>query len=218
MLEDVDLAIQTPSRRNDDKERTFYLQTIQSVVQGFNDFMVRNLEQLCFVVPTYADILVLFISQTQSRRIIQVMIVCFQQFLQKIGQLLSADMWKELVETFCLCFQQSVPVNLVEEVESFISLHETKSSDASESHKETFRKRISENEVNLELGLSRCLVQLFVVNTLKDALDSSYDKFSVEDGARVLETLQASYEFSRQINGNFNNCLKLQRVDQMAGL
>lgn len=28
MLEDIDLAIQTPSRRNDDKERTFYLQTI----------------------------------------------------------------------------------------------------------------------------------------------------------------------------------------------
>ena len=28
MLEDIDLAIQTPGRKNDDKERTFYLQTI----------------------------------------------------------------------------------------------------------------------------------------------------------------------------------------------
>ena len=43
MLEDIDLAIQTPSRKNDDKERTFYLQTIQVVVSGFNDFLLRNL-------------------------------------------------------------------------------------------------------------------------------------------------------------------------------
>ena len=109
MLEDIDLAIQTPSRRNDDKERTFYLQTIQSVVQGFNDFLVRNLNQLCFVVPTYADILVLFISQTHSRRIIQVMIVCFQQFMQKIGEYLSTEMWQELIQNFSLCFEKSMP-------------------------------------------------------------------------------------------------------------
>ena len=85
MLEDIDLAIHTPSRRNDDKERTFYLQTIQGVVQGFNDFLLRNLKHLCFIVPTYVDILVLFISQTNSRRIIQVMIVCFGQFINKVA-------------------------------------------------------------------------------------------------------------------------------------
>lgn len=43
MLEDIDLAIQTPSRRNDEKERSFYLSTIQAVVQGFNDFLVKHL-------------------------------------------------------------------------------------------------------------------------------------------------------------------------------
>jgi len=67
----------------------------------------------------------------------------------------------------------------MEQVDAFVSLHETKSSDASEGHKEGFRKRISENEADLERSLSKCLVQLFVVNTLKDALDSSYDRFSV---------------------------------------
>jgi hypothetical protein len=61
-------------------------------------------------------------------------------------------------------------------------------------------------------------VQLFVVNTLKDALDSSYEKFSVEDSQMVLDTLQASYDFSYHINNSFANCMKLQRVDQMAGL
>ena len=34
----------------------------------------------------------------------------------------------------------------------------------------------------------------------------------------MLETLQISYEFSHQITSNFSNCIKLQRVDQMAGL
>ena len=70
MLEDIDLAIQTPSRRNDDKERSFYLSTIQAVVQGFNDFLLANLDKLSFMLPVYTDVLVLFISQTQSRRII----------------------------------------------------------------------------------------------------------------------------------------------------
>ena len=56
------------------------------------------------------------------------------------------------------------------------------------------------------------------MNTLKDALDTSYDKFAESDNERMLETLQASYNFSRNINSNFNNCIKLQKVDQMAGL
>lgn len=186
MLEDIDLAIQTPSRRNDDNERTFYLKTIQGIVQGFNDFILRNLKHLCIIVPSYIDILVLYISQTQSRRIIQVMIVCFGQFLSTVGQYLDSQMWKELIETFCLCFKKSVPSSLIEEVDQFIALHETKSSDASESHKESFRKRITENEIALEKSLSNCLVQLFVVNTLKDALDSSYDKFTPEESASLL--------------------------------
>ena len=169
-------------------------------------------------MPTYIDIMVLYISQTQSRRIIQVMIVCFGQFLTTVGQYLDSPMWADLVETFCLCFQKSVPTTLMDEVDQFIGLHETKSSDASESHKESFRKRISENETALERSLSNCLVQLFVVNTLKDALDSSYEQFLPEDVAKVLETLQQSYDFSHEVNSKFNNCMKLQRVDSMAGL
>lgn len=70
MMEDIDLAIQTPSRKNDDKERQFYITTISAVVQGFNDFLLANLEKLSFILPVYIDVLVLFISQTSSRRII----------------------------------------------------------------------------------------------------------------------------------------------------
>lgn len=144
--------------------------------------------------------------------------MCFGQFLSTVGQYLDSQMWKELIETFCLCFSRSVPGSLIDEVDQFIALHETKSSDASESHKESFRKRCSENETALEKSLSNCLVQLFVVNTLKDALDSSYEKFTPEDSISLLQTLQVSYDFSHEINSKFNNCMKLQRVDNMAGL
>lgn len=109
------------------------------------------------------------------------MIVCFGQFIQKVGEYLSTEMWQELVETFFLCFEKSMPESLMEEVDSYLALHETKSSEASESHKESYKKRISENESALEKSLSNCLVQLFVVNTLKDALDTSYEKLSVND-------------------------------------
>ena len=218
MLEDIDLAIQTPSRRNDEKERSFYLSTIQAVVQGFNDFLVKHLHQLGFIVPVYTDILVLFISQTHSRRIIQVLIVCFQQFIKQVGPVLEADMWSQIIETFCLCFEHSQPGNLIEQVDSFIALHETKSSDASEGHKESFRKRITENEASLEQSLSKCLVQLFVVNTLKDALDTSYEKLSVAEAQRMQDTLQMSYDAAHLITVNFNNCVKMQKVDQTAGL
>mmetsp|Transcript_41391 Transcript_41391/g.54460 ORF Transcript_41391/g.54460 Transcript_41391/m.54460 type:complete len:248 (-) Transcript_41391:337-1080(-) len=138
--------------------------------------------------------------------------------MQKLGSHISGAMWSEIVETFCLCFEQSEPGNLMEQVDSFIALHETKSSDASEGHKETFRKRVAENETALEACLSKCLVQLFVVNTLKDALDTSFDKLSVEDSTRMLETLQRSYDQSNQVTSVVSNCIRMQRVDQMAGL
>lgn len=217
LLEDIDLAIQTPSKRSE-AELSFYLQTIQSVIQGFNDFLLRNLAQLCFIVPVYTDVLVLFVSQTQSRKIIQVLIVCFQQFIQKVSAHISAAMWHEIIETFCLCFTSSRPLSLMEHVDSFVALHEMKCSDASEGRKESFRKRVGDNEAALESCLSKCLVQLFIVNTLKDIAESSYEKLSMADCSRMLLTLQQSYDFSKEITGNFGNCVKMQQVDQMAGM
>ena len=95
---------------------------------------------------------------------------------------------------------------------------DNRSQDASESQKESYRKRVTDNETALEKILSKCFVQLFVVNTLKDALDTSYDKFTVADGARMMSTLQNCYDFSREINSTQANCMKLQKVDQTAGL
>lgn len=97
----------------------------------------------------------------------------------------------------------------MEKVDNFISLHETKTSDASEGHKESFRKRIAENEAALEHSLSKCLVQLFVVNTLKDCLDTSYEKLSVAESQHMQDTLQMSYDAAHDITSQFKNCVKM---------
>jgi len=67
-------------------------------------------------------------------------------------------MWKEIIETICQCFEQCKPGNIIEQIDTFISLHDTRTSEASEGHKESSRKRISENEAALEKSLSFTLV------------------------------------------------------------
>ena len=64
MLEDIDLAIQAPIRKRDLNGEQFYLHTIQQIVSGFNDFFVKNIDKISYVIPSYVDILILFISQT----------------------------------------------------------------------------------------------------------------------------------------------------------
>jgi len=56
------------------------------------------------------------------------------------------------------------------------------------------------------------------VNTLKDALDTSYEKLSVAESQHMQETLQMSYDAAHSITSQFSNCVKMQKVDQTAGL
>lgn len=201
MLDNIDLAIQTPIRKNDESGVQFYLQTIQQIVQGFNDFFVRNMDRLGYVIPSYADILVLFISQTQSRRIIQVLIVCFRQFMQTIASQLSGGQWKDLIFSFSLCFEASLPSGLERELDEFFG-----------------EQNQGKDDSKLDLALSRCMVQLFLINTIDNALEISYSKWTVEDTALLLRCLETSYKFSKTFNSRFELCIKLQRADQQAGL
>lgn len=57
-----------------------------------------------------------------------------------------------------------------------------------------------------------------MLNATRDAVHNSYTKFTVADTITVLECLQASYDFSHEINGAFQNCMNMQIVDQMTGL
>lgn len=95
--------------------------TIKELVQGFNDFLVRNFETLANVVPSYVDILVLFISQTQNRSINQAIIVCFNQLMATIGPSLGAAAWAEIIKTYSLGFTQSIPQELFHQTQSYLN-------------------------------------------------------------------------------------------------
>ena len=57
------------------------------------------------------------------------------------------------------------------------------------------------------------MVQLFLINTVNNALEFSYDKWTVEDTVRLLRCLDTSYQFSKAFNSRFELCIKLQRAD-----
>ena len=57
------------------------------------------------VVAPYTDLLLLFVTQTKCRKIIQVIVICFGQFFEKIIPKVSHNMWHDLFQTICLCFK-----------------------------------------------------------------------------------------------------------------
>ena len=154
---------------------------------------MKNLDKLSYVVPSYIDILVLFLSRTQNRRIIQVLIVCFRQFMTAVSPRLSAQQWREVVVSFALCFETSLPSNLENELNEFLS----------DSNK------ASQDDKALDLSLSKCMVQLLLINTINNSLDSSYAKWSVEDTERLLKCLETCFRFSKAFNDRFELCIKL---------
>ena len=79
--------------------------------------MIRNIQQLSNIIPIYADILVLFISQTQNRKINQTMIVCYNQLMSTVGPSLDKEMWHKLTNTYMFCFEESIPGDLMDLVQ-----------------------------------------------------------------------------------------------------
>jgi hypothetical protein len=147
MLEDIDLAIQNSDRRNDEQERNFFLYTINQLVQGFNDFLLENMQELAHIVPAYADLLVLFISQTQNRSINQVIIVCFNQLLTSVGPALDAEAWSMIIKTYTLCFSESMPKDLISDVQNYINITQVNSG-------QTKTSANQQSETKLENSLS----------------------------------------------------------------
>ena len=149
MLEDIDLAIQTSTRKGDEAEENFYLTTVYQIVQGFNDFLIRNIQQLSNIIPIYADILVLFISQTQNRKINQTMIVCYNQLMSTVGPSLDKEMWHKLTNTYMFCFEESIPGDLMDLVQQFLNISQVNGSN---------NNAAQQIEKNLELALSKLQV------------------------------------------------------------
>jgi len=127
--------------------------------------------------------------------------VCFRQFMQTIAPKLSPEQWEDMLLSFSLCFEASLPTALESELEEFFG-DDNKGGD----------------DAKLDLSLSKCMVQLFLINTISNALGPCYEKWTMEDAVRILTCLESSYNFSKALNSRFEVSIKLQRADQQAGL
>jgi hypothetical protein len=113
ILEDIDIAFENQQQKNKN-ERTFLLNTILLMLDKFNRFVDRNIKKLGSVIPSYLDILLMFLAQTTAPRIIEILVRCIRPFVTSIaGQLGKAD-WDQIIDSIALCFEATSPVDLLE--------------------------------------------------------------------------------------------------------
>jgi len=84
ILEDIDIAIENQNGKIQKSERTFLLNTILLIVDKFNRFIDRNIKRMRSVIPCYIDVILMFLSQTESVRIIEVLVRCVKPFITSI--------------------------------------------------------------------------------------------------------------------------------------
>jgi hypothetical protein len=69
LLEDIQLAMETSSRKNEEVDQVFYGQTFENIISRFDLFLNESYDALKDVVPCYIDILCLFIAKTTHKRL-----------------------------------------------------------------------------------------------------------------------------------------------------
>jgi hypothetical protein len=66
LLEDILLAVEIPNKNTDSE---FYKHTIQEILEKFNAFLVDKIDTLRYLIPSYIDVLALFISNINEKHI-----------------------------------------------------------------------------------------------------------------------------------------------------
>lgn len=93
-MEDIHLAIQTPARKQDRAEVAYYCDTFKVIINGFNQFFADNFEELRGVIPTYMDIICLFVTTNDSSQLVQIVINCYTNFLAVVGKFYTDSDWE----------------------------------------------------------------------------------------------------------------------------
>ena len=161
ILEDIDIAIENQNGKIQKSERTFLLNTILLIVDKFNRFIDRNIKRMRSVIPCYIDIILMFLSQTKSVRIIEVLVRCVKPFITSITSQLGKSDWDDIIESLALCFLETSPSDMIDDAKRVLS----------EGHDQTILK--------LEKLFSRSKVQAFLVDLSDDLLTKSYNILSL---------------------------------------
>lgn len=174
ILEDIDIAIENQNRKIQKSERTFLLNTILLMIDKFNRFIDRNIKRMSSVIPCYIDIVLMFLSQTKSARIIEVLVRCIRPFIASIAPQLGKSDWDDVTESLKLCFQATSPSDMLEQAKQVMI----------ESDDQTVLK--------LEKLFSRTQVQAFLVDLSDDLLTKCYSSLSVTNIAKLILCLRTA--------------------------
>ena len=85
VLEDIDIAFENQNNKVNKSERTFLLNTILLMIDKFNRFIDRNIKKMQTVISCYIDVVLMFLSQTNSPRIIEILVRCIRPFITSIS-------------------------------------------------------------------------------------------------------------------------------------
>ena len=121
ILEDIDIAIENQNGKIQKSERTFLLNTILLIVDKFNRFIDRNIKRMRSVIPCYIDIILMFLSQTKSVRIIEVLVRCVKPFITSITSQLGKSDWDDIIESLALCFLENSPSDMIDDAKRVLS-------------------------------------------------------------------------------------------------
>ncbi len=121
ILEDIDIAIENQNGKIQKSERTFLLNTILLMIDKFNRFIDRNIKRMRSVIPCYIDIILMFLSQTKSVRIIEVLVRCFKPFITSITAQLGKSDWDDVIESLALCFLDTSPSEMLDDAKRILS-------------------------------------------------------------------------------------------------
>ena len=121
ILEDIDIAIENQNGKIQKSERTFLLNTILLIVDKFNRFIDRNINRMRSVIPCYIDIILMFLSQTKSVRIIEVLVRCVKPFITSITSQLGKSDWDDIIESLALCFLETSPSDMINDAKRVLS-------------------------------------------------------------------------------------------------
>ena len=84
------------------------------MIDKFNRFIERSIKKMQIIIPSFIDIVLMFLAQTQSHRIIEILVRVVKPFIVNIATHLGKSDWDSVTDSITLCFQATSSADLLE--------------------------------------------------------------------------------------------------------
>ena len=140
----------------------------------FNSFLNENYARLQNVVSVYIDIVCLFVANIRNSKLAQVVATSLANLVQTMGPKLQPQEWDCFTSSLCLCFEETLPAQLMQ----------------------------PSDNLNLDHHFTQCLVQLQLINCVKETLNKHFSKFTEANILQLLAAINQSHAFAKRFNEN----------------